>query len=143
MLLFHNIGFEDPMANLIVIVVFIAVFLVSNYLIFHGLLYFVRNWTEFSRGWKWFFGIMPLFLMLVATIEPFHLAVMSLPFGFFSGFPAVFFFDSRSQLTYTLLGFGGLTLNSIAFIGFIGRIERRIERRRIRRLEPSHANSKR
>src|SRR3954447_13188127 len=108
-LAFHNLLFEDPLANLILIGIFITGFLVSNYFVIRGALYIALNWRSFSKIWQIVLGLFPVIFFLIASTEPVHLALPSLPFGFFAGFPAIFFFTvefgPENMRAYEVLGF--------------------------------------
>ena len=133
MLAFHNILFSDPLANLLLIGIFVGGFFVSNYYVIRAVAYLVKNWQSFSRKWQIILAVLPGFFLLIASTEPVHLAIPALPFGLLGGFPAIFVFTVEfgptNVIAYKALGLGGMFLNALAVIGILTGFARRRERR--------------
>ncbi len=133
LLAFNEFGFQNPIANLIVISIFLGGFFISNYYVIRGIIYLVKHWLQFSRKWRIILSLGPFFFLAIAATEPLHLVIPTLPFGLLGGFPAIFFFTIRygpnDDFIYKLLGLGGMMLNALAFIGILAQIEKRREKK--------------
>lgn len=122
LLFFHNIFFNDPIANLILFLVVIGGWLFSVFLIFRGIFRFVKSEQKLKLLtlaftlfviWRLILFILPIPSDIFSST-----ALYTFPFGFFGGLPFLFVFDTRDVFVYEILVILGSILNIAAIINF-------------------------
>lgn len=121
-LLFHNLLFADPIANLILFLVVIVGWLCSVFLIYRGIVRFIKS-EERQKLLVVTFVLFIVWRIILFTplVSPEifdSAALFTFPFGFFAGIPFLFVFDSRDLFVYGILIFLGSILNIIALTNF-------------------------
>lgn len=114
-LLFGEFSFENPIYNLILLVVIIGGWLCSTFLIFRGFFYFIKSEQKLKLVILTLvlFAVLQLALYILPNGSAF---ITAFPFGLFGGFPFLFFFDSRDSFVYGILMSIGSYLNVVGWI---------------------------
>ncbi len=132
LLFFHNLFFNDPIANLVLFLIVIGGWLLSVFLIFRGIFCFVKSEQKLKLSILTFtlFVIWRLVLFIPAILsEIFPSAVLyTFPFGFFAGIPFLFVFDTRNLFVYEILVILGFILNLVAIINFAGFFAKKLDK---------------
>lgn len=113
---FHNLGFSDPILNLLALLILLGGWLSSMFLIPYGLYSLIRYWGYLDRKLQLAFALSPVIAIGVISVFPWHLAWLSFPFGFFAGIPVI-------VIVTINLGPENLTAEyAMAYVGFLANI---------------------
>jgi hypothetical protein len=97
--------------------------LLADVIVIYGAVFLITRWRVLTRDIKVI--IATLFLVNLAAGAIFGW-LATLPFGFFGGLPALFFFDSQGLWTHLFLVAAGCVVNTVGLLGIFGFIFSRL-----------------
>ena len=125
---FHNLGFNDPVLNLVAFLIFLACAITSTYFVVYGIYSLISLWSYVNWRLKVFFAITPALAILAISGFPESGIVLSFPFGLFSGIlafiPISIVYGSEHWIPDVAFPFFGLILNVFGGVGLIRRVSK-------------------